>query len=228
MPTKVFVAIPVHGEMKKETELTLSAFRVESVGLGIGMEEFRWVGDSLVAHARNVCVAKFLQSDCTDLFFLDADVGAGVGAYTRLLTHRVDMVAGVYRRKMDEESYPVRWKMDSERIIDPRTGLLAADAVPFGFVRISREMVQFMVDTLSDDWFYTPLLPDVKVPCLFNTEVAYRQFWGEDFYFCRRVRETGHMIWVDPDIPLRHVGDKVYEGHLGNYLRRNGELKEAA
>jgi len=222
---KVFVAIPVHGEIRKETELTLSAFRVECAGLGVGYEEFHWVGDSLIPHARNVCVAKFLQTDATDLFFLDADVAAGVGALTRLMTHRVDIVAGIYRRKMDDENYPVRWKMDSKREIDPRTGLLAADCVPFGFTRISREMIQFLCDAYPEDWFYTPLMPDAKVPALFQTEVAYHQFWGEDFYFCRRVRETGHMIWVDPDIPLRHVGDKVYEGHLGNYLRKTGELQ---
>lgn len=224
MPS-VFVAMPVHGEVKKETELTLSAFRVECAGLGWGYEDFLWKGDSLIAHARNVCVAKFLQSNATDMFFLDSDVAAGVGALTRLMTHRVDIVCAAYRRKMDEENYPVRWKVDTKREIDPRTGLLSADAIPFGFVRISREMIQFLVDTYKDDWFWTPLLPDVKVPALFNTEVAYNQFWGEDFYFCRRLRETGHMIWVDPEIPLRHVGDKVYEGHLGNFLRKTGELQ---
>ncbi len=201
--------------------------------MGIGFEEFRWLGDSLISHARNVCIAKFLQTDATDLFFLDADVGAGVGAFTRLLTHRVDMVAGVYRTKNSEENYPVRWK-EGPRVIDERTGLLPAEGVPFGFVRISREMIQFLVERYAEDWFYTPMMPDVKVPLLFNTAVANRQFWGEDFYFCNLVRQTGHMIWVDPDVPLRHVGEeivgderkpKVYEGHLGNYLRRQGALQ---
>lgn len=220
---KVFLALPYMRELTPQTQATVNFFQLEAASQGIEVEEFHWKGDSLIAHARNVCLAKFLQSDADELFFLDSDVACGAGVFTRMLTHRVDIVAGVYRQKCDDEKYPVRWKGGIEkRVVDVRTGLLAAEAVPFGFIRISRNMIQFLVETYPDMWFHTPLLPDVKIPALFSTECIGHEFWGEDFYFCRLLRQTRHMIWVDPEIPLMHVGDKVYPGHLGRYLREQG------
>lgn len=225
---KVFLALPYMRELSAHTQATINLFHIEAASQGFEVEEFHWRGDSLIAHARNVCLAKFLQSDCDEIFFLDSDVACGAGIFTRMLTHRVDIVAGVYRVKCDDEKYAVRWRGGVEkRIVDVRTGLLAAEGVPFGFIRISRNMVQFLVETYPDRWFNTPLFPG-KVPALFSTECIGNEFWGEDFYFCRLLRQTKHMIWVDPEIPLVHVGQKtdgtpaMYHGHLGNFLRKHG------
>lgn len=208
-------------ELSPQTQATINCFQLEAASQGFEVEEFHWRGDSLLAHARNICVAQFLKSECDEFFSLDSDVACGAGLFTRMLTHRVDIVAGVYRKKCDNEEYPVRWRGE-KRIVDVRTGLLAAEGVPFGFIRISRNMMQFLVETYADDWFYSPLLPDVKIPALFSTQLEGHEFWGEDFYFCKRLRATKHMIWVDPELPLTHMGDKAYPGHLGRYLRAQG------
>lgn len=226
---KVFLALPYLRGLSPQTQASINLFHIEAASQGWEVEEGHWKGDSLIAHARNVLLAKFLQSGADELFFLDSDVACGAGVFTRMLMHRVDIVAGVYRVKSDDEKYPVRWRGDVEkRIVDVRTGLLAAEGVPFGFLRISRNMVQFLVESYPDRWFNTPLAPDLKVPALFSTECIANEFWGEDFYFCRLLRQTKHMIWVDPEIPLVHVGQKMdgapafYHGHLGNFLRKQG------
>lgn len=211
-------------ELSAQTKATIGCFQMEAASQDVGLEEFHWRGDSLIPHARNICLAQFLKSDCDELFFLDSDVACGAGVFTRMLTHRVDIVAGVYRFKCDDEKYPVTWKPGvDKRIVDVRTGLLAAENVPFGFVRISRSMIEFLCETYPNDWFNTHLMPDTKIPALFNTLLENNQFWGEDYYFCKRLRATKHMIWVDPEIPLMHVGDKIYPGHLGRHLRACGE-----
>lgn len=214
--------MPYMRELTPQTQGTINCFHLEAASQGFEIEEFHWRGDSLIPHARNVCIAQFLKSDCDQIFFLDSDVACGAGLFTRLLTHRVDIVAGIYRKKCDNEEYPVRWNSVPKRIVDVRTGLLSAEGVPFGFIRISRNMIQFLVETYPDDWFYSPLLKDTKIPALFSCLLEGHEFWGEDFYFCKRLRATKHMIWVDPEIPLMHVGDKPYPGHLGRYLREQG------
>jgi hypothetical protein len=42
--------------------------------------------------------------------------------------------------------------------------------------------------------------------CFFDTEVYDGEFWGEDYVFCRRVREAGFDIYVDPLIEFDHAG----------------------
>ncbi len=43
---------------------------------------------------------------------------------------------------------------------------------------------------------------------LFATEVWEGEFWGEDYVFCRRARQAGFKIWIDPTIALDHAGVK--------------------
>ena len=43
--------------------------------------------------------------------------------------------------------------------------------------------------------------------------------WGEDYSFCIRWRKIGGQVWVDPEIEMGHVGYKIFQGNLGNYLR---------
>lgn len=207
--------------MAQMSDVCRQGLHFEAAGAGISITEFHWVGDSLISHARNVCVARFLESDCTDLFFLDADVACGPGAFSRMLNHPVDLVAGVYRVKSDEVRYPVEWLDRPELWADPETGLLEARDVPFGFVRITRGAVERMVEANRDDWFMSAGSDPTKCWLLFNTEVKNNRFWGEDFYFCRKWREIGGKVWVDPEIPLQHIAadGKAYIGHLGNWLR---------
>lgn len=229
MKRKVYLAIPtLTGSLKKATEATVMMIRMEAESLGFGYEEYRLAGDSLVMHARNVILARFLKSDATELFCLDADVAFGPGVFTRLMTHRVHFVSAVYRVKCDEERYPVRWPNPTEIMVDNRTGLIEANDVPFGCVRISREAIEKMVAANPDEWFDCHYEPGLKCPMLFNSELKDHQIIGEDFYFCRKWRETGGKVWVDVDIPIHHVGteflpdgtarDKVFSGNLGAFL----------
>lgn len=207
--------------MAQMSDVSRQGMHFEAAGAGFSITEFHWVGDSLISHARNVCVARFLESDCTDLFFLDSDVACGPGAISRMMKHPVDLVAGVYRVKSETVRYPVEWLDRPELWADPETGLLEARDVPFGFVRLTRKAIEQMVEEHRDDWFLAAGDDSLKCWPLFNTEVREHRFWGEDFYFCRKWRELGGRVWVDPEIPLQHIAQDgtPYIGHLGNWLR---------
>lgn len=56
----------------------------------------------------------------------------------------------------------------------------------------------------------------------FNTELWEGEFWGEDYVFCRKAREAGVDIWVDPLIPFDHAGVK---GRLLDALSNKPEEK---
>jgi hypothetical protein len=218
---RVFLAIPtISGKCVAATETAIQMMELEAESVGWKFTQFRWSQDSLIAHARNVCVAKFLESDATDMFFLDSDVACGPGAFTRLLSHDADVVAAVYRVKNDEEKYPVRGEVGAMQ--DQHTGLLEATHIPFGFVRIRRDAIQRMVDADPDNWFTANVADNLKCPVLFNTEVRDHQFWGEDFYFCRKWRDLGGKIYFDPDIRLAHVNSdgKAFTGSFSEFVKK--------
>jgi hypothetical protein len=218
---RIFLAIPtLSGKCLPGTEQAIQFFEMECASVGWTLTQLRWAQDSLIAHARNVCVAKFMETDCTDMVFLDSDVACGPGVFTRLLSHQVDMVAGVYRVKSDEERYPVAG-LDEGSTQDTETGLWEVKHVPFGLVRMRRSVIEKMQAAWPDDWFHANCADQIKCHALFNTEIRDRQFHGEDFYFCRKWREIGGRIYVDPEFMLAHVnGDgKAFSGSFAQWLR---------
>jgi len=63
--------------------------------------------------------------------------------------------------------------------------------------------------TTTEVLYYEPKDPrsnSEKTFCLVNTEVFEGEFWGEDYVFCRRAREAGIEIWIDPYIQFDHDG----------------------
>jgi hypothetical protein len=44
---------------------------------------------------------------------------------------------------------------------------------------------------------------------------------GEDLYFCERVKEAGHIVWLNVDVKALHLGEMIYEERHFTYLRDN-------
>lgn len=212
--------------------MALTLMHLEATGLGWEIIDFCWAMDSLVTHARNACVGAFMKTDCDTMVFLDDDIGFGPGVFSRMMTHEVEFCCGIYRSKLDPVKYFVRWTEEQQRTelrTDDHHGLLEASDVPLGFSRISRAAIEKMIASVGEQWFTVPS-DGMKCWELFQTEVRNHQFVGEDFYFCRKFRETGGRIWIDPELPLVHVlpampghagreEDKLFHFHLGDHLR---------
>jgi len=102
---------------------------------------------------------------------------------------------------------------------DPETGLLEVAGVPAGFMRVTRAMLEKMIDAYPQTEFYVESMADTKVYGLFEDWRDGNLKYGEDYSFCRRWREIGGQVWVNPEIKMGHVGFKTFQGHLGDYLR---------
>ncbi len=217
-----FLAIPAHNaQVHVATVASVFQSAAELRKKGIPVTFFSWAGDSLLPHARNAIVARFLtMSECTDLVFVDADISWEPGALARLLFHDVDYVAGIYRFKRDDEAYPVNFLPKPEIWGDPKTGLIEVADVPTGFLRLRRAGLQKFYDAYSMRSYRHPSAPDLDCRCMFDLEYSAGNYFGEDFVFSRRWRELGGKVWVDPELTVNHHdGGRTYAGHLGNFLR---------
>lgn len=164
---------------------------------------------SLLVAERNRIVEAFWQSKCTHLLFIDSDLGWPHQAVLAMLDAKKDFVAGVYPARGDQHTFLFRPVLNSNGSIVTDKHLLKMNYIPAGFMLITREAIGKMRDHFPE-LYYEPKNKQVANPdpgyCLFDTEVYEGEFWGEDFVFCRRAREAGIEIWVDPLIQFDHSG----------------------
>lgn len=217
---KVLIAIPaMDGTIHMGTMRALLAELLGLIQAGWLFDIYEVVGCSLMEDARNLCVSRMLGSDFTDLMFIDSDVCWEPGAMIKLLMHPVDIVGAVYRHRRDPVTWPVKWLEERDELwADPATGLLEVEGAPTGFLRITRAAAEKMV--ASAEWYHDAQAPDGKSWMLFDRiRDANHQKWGEDFSFCKRWREMGGQVWIDPEIEMGHIGNKTFTGTIGNWLR---------
>ena len=176
-------------------------------------------GNALIADARALIVAQFLESKADTLVFVDSDVSWEAGALLKLLDAPVDMVAGIYPQRKDPINYCVKWQDKPELIADPETGLLQVDGVPAGFMKLSRKQLESMIEQYPDSEFYVETAPNKKAWALFADYRIGKHKMGEDYAFCRRWTDMGGKIWINPEIKMGHCGFKTFYGHLGDWLR---------
>ena len=181
--------------------------------------------------ARNTLVAMFMKDkDATDLFFIDADVGFDASAVLKILERPEGIVAGIYPLKRDEGGYPVKIKtIDGVPI--GRNGLVEAELLPTGFMRITRICFESM-EREYPELKYEPNVVNVagadvaEVYDFFNMGSLGSSEWTtEDFAFCQRWTDIGGQLWVMPDIDFTHTGNKAFTGNYYKHLFKEDLVK---
>jgi hypothetical protein len=175
-------------------------------------------GNALIADARALIVAQFLESEADTLVFVDSDVCWEAGALLKLIDYPVDFVAGIYPQRKDPINYCVKW-LEKKELWTDANGLLEVGGVPLGFAKMNRAMLEKMVAHYADLEFFCG--EDKKAWALFADYRMGRVKFGEDYSFCLRWIDIGWKVYVDPEITMGHVGYKTFRGHLGNYLKGN-------
>lgn len=222
---KVFIATPTFdGKVNIQYAHSLIDTLGLFVGLGIDAITVFKGHCAYLDRVRNALANDFLESDCTDLFFIDSDMGWEPKAVVKMLARPYEFCGGAYPYKLEPEDYPVSIMSgkDNRPLVDPATGCVAADMLPSGFWRLRRSVMEKMAavsDSYDDDG--RTLIE------FFSTPIIDRQKMGEDVYFCRKWLSLGGQIWLEPDIDFMHVGSKEYKGNYHKYLLRQPGGSEA-
>jgi predicted O-methyltransferase YrrM len=173
-------------------------------------------GNCHVDDARNSVVSKFLESDCTDLVFIDADVSWEPERLVTLCGYDKDIVGGVYpyRRESEKDSMPVRMlKQPSE---PDENGLIEVEGLPTGFMKIQRHVLETMASVARS--FRKDEGP--SIPILFERDFFGIGRRGGDIRFCMVWREMGGKVYAAQDLVLGHCGKHVIKDSLAASLRR--------
>jgi hypothetical protein len=163
---------------------------------------------SLIVAERNRLLELFWLSDATHILFIDSDLGYPAQAVLEMLKTKKDFVAGCYPARL-KKHFLFKPSLNSDKTMIRDNHLVKMEYVPAGFMLLSRECISKMRNKFPE-LYYSPKDERAQTEstyCLFNTEVYEGEFWGEDYVFCRRAREAGIDIWVDPLIEFDHAGN---------------------
>jgi hypothetical protein len=221
MSRHVWFALPAYtGTIHLGTMRSLMSEMLALADRGDRVVIFDEAGNADIRDCRAYIVAQFLASEATDLVFFDWDVVPERGSIVKLIDYPVDFVGAIYPQRKDPIDYSVQWIVERPNLIpDAETGLLEVMGIPAGCMRMSRAMLRKMVDAYPDTEFYCPAAPAEKAWALFESARIGRVKFGEDFSFCKRWRDIGGKVWIDPEIKIGHVGYKTFYGCLGDWLR---------
>lgn len=203
--------------------------------------------------ARNVFVKKFLEefTDCTHLFFIDADLKFEARAFIGLVKSGLPICAGIYRRRQDPEDYPFRaWENPDGGGLWFVDDWLQCDRVPTGFLCISRKVIEEMAADAPKihihgqglvPWvFHTEFGGDLStlqakynLPAEFLAEYGKwlptegASFIGEDYGFSNDyVRKYGKPIPVWTNFEFTHGGR--FSGNMFRWLTEQKEQREGS
>lgn len=217
---KVMLATPTYDKLGPAYTEALFHSSAALSKAGIAAELCILAGDCHVDDARNFLVRNFLESDCTDLVFLDADVAWPEKHLVELCQYDRDVVAGLYPLKSRQERFPVRLLPGD--IQAEADGCLEVESVPTGFLRIRRTVLERLAGQARK--YLRPDDPRGPVPLIFERTLEDQTRWGGDYTFCRKWCALGGKIYIAPEMVLDHYGEVLFSGNYAGWLRRQTDL----
>jgi glycosyltransferase involved in cell wall biosynthesis len=219
---KVLIATPTYtGEVNmKYTCALLNTIRLSMIK-GIDIQVAYTAGDALVQKSRNYLLTLALNNGFDDLIFIDDDIEWDPEWIFKMLDYPVDVVGGVYRKKIDDaEIYAVRLIEPIEG--DSRTGLMRVEGLATGFLRMSRRAFTSLWST--SDPYTNGLLPNERM--VFDLKIENETLYSEDYVMSRKLSNLGFNLWIDPRMCCVHIGPKPFTGHFIKWLEDSGRFQK--
>jgi hypothetical protein len=206
----ILFCTPAFGGMVTEHYFSSALHLVRALTIrGVGYDWLTLRNESLITRARNTCVARFLKdTDLSHLMFIDADIQFTADEVARIWNLGADVAAGCYPMKKPDAPYALWIKGKLVTELDQFKGPTEVDYAGTGFMLIKRMVFEKIIEQhpeishqegeIGQSW------------AIFDTEIVDNCYLSEDYLFCRRWRNMGGKIVVDPQVRLKHVGQYVY------------------
>lgn len=224
--TKVFIAVPTYsGSVTLECHNSILGTVAHLSKSGVAVRHQGYPGNCYIHLTRNIFAEIFRQDkSCTHLFFWDDDCGSSHDALLQLLEHDRDIVGGGYPKKQQGAGYegrPHQWTFTLEDNAErDERGLFPAKLLATGYMLIKRHVIESMCEFYKDRRVHDPrtgetfydLFPTGLVDFLPKLPSGDWIWWGEDNAFTLMAKRAGFQAWLDPTIPIPHVGRAVWQG----------------
>lgn len=187
------------------TGFMVSQMRLQENLLASGIPHDFNIGrnESLVTRARNEMTGWFMKGSFERQMWIDADIEFGVEDVAKLWNMNVDIAVAAYSMKLPDKPLSA-WK-DGKlvKLEECPSEPFEVDYAGTGFMMIKRAVYEKLQPE-------TYMGPDGRVSAFYMTPIHNDGFESEDYHFCRKAREAGFKIMMDPSIKLGHIGQFRY------------------
>jgi hypothetical protein len=213
---KIMLAMPTYGNLPSATVHSLLRTQGELMSRGIDVMYNTWDGCSLVHKARSNIALGFLESDCTHLFWVDSDLCWQSKDFLKLaaLCTKMEVVCAAYPAKQDEAAFYLGYK---DKVIELNEyGCVDIKHIAMGFSVVQRKVIEALAakaplaKTESDG---------EPTPRIFRLDIHNGQERGEDIAYFDDIRELGFKVWLCPTVNIGHVGQKVYDHKITEWIK---------
>lgn len=193
---KICLAIPCTGTVRVETLLSVVAIlQATPHDFYVDYRTGCYVQDNRAKMARTA-----IEQKCDKLFFLDADMVVENQVVNKLLASGKQVIGAAYNMR---NVLPLMSNVKFANEIG-ETITMEADKIPkvpfetFGVPTGAMLIDVEVFKTLPQPWFDLTWFEDGSLN------------FGEDIYFCNKLKENGVPVWCDPTIQIGHIGTYTY------------------
>lgn len=192
---KLAISIPSARDWKPRFGSSLVGLVRHLTKTGVDFDINIMAGASILPRARQLAIGWARSIKATHLLCLDDDMQFPMDIADRLLAHDKEIVACNYVSKVTQRA--LIHGLDGQLLTsEGRSGLEEVGWVGFGVILIRMACL----DNINPPFFEQIWNPERQ------------DFIGEDFYFCKKVREHGVKIYVDHSASqaVGHIGDQAF------------------
>lgn len=257
-PTKIFVAIPCHSEISIHTCQSLLVLQQECIKKGILVSFSLMKSSLVQQGRNLLVSEFMNDSMKYDyLLFIDSDIDFQASTIFKMIEKDKDLIACPYPmktfdwdkawRRLNKEAidqadhlsksgftFPI--KVHNKNEITVNDGVAEVSHAPTGCMLIKRTVIEKMMAHYPELKIHQPTIVNGKeafkenfynlFECVHDTKT--KEFFGEDFGFCKRWTEMGGKVHAYILDYITHVGEYQYCGRLWDELQYTKRIDEKA
>jgi len=159
------------------------------------------------------------------LLFLDDDMAWQPEAIIRMVEFNLDVVGIPYRQKNPEIQFNMRIADNKYQQSVNNPALFKVHDIATGLMLIKRTVFEVLRDKVD---YVVDHHTGMNVGMFFRHNVVQDEiarpdgghsYMSEDFFFCRRARESGFEIWAYVDAETGHTGTVTFKGNYADVVK---------
>ena len=163
--------------------------------------------ESLITRGRDKMTRTFLEDTSFErLLFIDSDIQFSPDDVAKLWNLDSDIAVGAYRNKKAGQVKGA-WVGDKLIPLEELKGPTEVSYAGTGFMMIKRHVFDKLKE-IHPEWSHQET--EGRLFAFFQDPIEDDTHLSEDYFLCRRAREAGFKVMIDPSINLIHWGQYGY------------------
>lgn len=166
--------------------------------------------ESILPMARNELFNLAYHENYDTMVFIDDDELWEPEGLIEMILSEKDVIAMPVVNKGDKK---IEFNIYYDKVEKDVDGYFEIKSCGTGFLKMSRRVVIDLYESNTELLFRNKKLRNI---CEFT--YINGAFVGEDITLCKKIKELGYKIWVNPKYTAYHIGNKMYKGEFKDKL----------